>query len=204
MNPTAGAEAVPRFCPHCAREVPPYEELCRYCGDRTEPQGFCGVCESYALARIGVPCPKHELPLEEGPGQPPVSAAGGAPIDWKTLARFDSLTEAEGPRLRLESEGIPTFLDGVRMAAGVMNPPAIGGIKLQVPAALADDARVLLDQSWDVPADDLDDAWEELGPEPGARRRAIMKWAIVVILALPLLVSALGMLLTILTGGGRR
>jgi hypothetical protein len=181
-------DAPPRFCPRCVRESPASEELCGYCGERTERQGYCPVCESYCLRRVGADCPKHDLSLEAGPPEAlPLAVVGDRP-SWRTVARFATRAAAEGPRLRLEAEGIPTFLDGVRMATDVVSHPAIGGVRLQVPAALLDEARVLLDQTWDVPHDDdLDDAWEELGPEPGARRRRIMQGAILLFLALVLL-----------------
>jgi hypothetical protein len=197
-------DAPPRFCPRCARESPGYDELCRYCGERNEPQGFCPVCEAYCLQPVGSDCPKHDLTLESGPPEPQGHAELGERPEWRTLARFPTRVAAEGPRLRLEAEGIPTFLDGVRMATDVVSHPAIGGVKLQVPARLLDEARVLLDQTWDVPHDDdLDDAWEELGPEPGARRRRIMQGAIVLILALPLLPFVVELVLGLLRAAGR-
>jgi hypothetical protein len=199
MNRTPLPDAPPRFCPRCARESPAYDELCRYCGERNESQGYCPVCEGYCLRPVGADCPKHDLPLEEGPARAAAHPKVGERPDWRTLARFGSLAQAEGARLRLEAEGIPTFLDNVRMATQYVSHPAIGGVKLQVPAALLDEARILLDQTWDVPPDDdLDDAWEELGPEPGARRRRIMQWAIILLLALPLLPFAIELILGLL------
>ena len=74
---------------------------------------------------------------------------------------------------------------------------ATGGVKLQVPQALADDARILLSQSWSLPTapDDLDDAWEELAPESGRRRRRVMKGALIVLLFGPLLLGLIGWLI---------
>ena len=71
-----------------------------------------------------------------------------------------------------------------------MYPVATGGVRLQVPQSLAADARVLLSQTWaPVTADDdLDDAWEELAPDPGAARRSVMKAAILVVLFGPFVV----------------
>lgn len=196
MTPAETAEAPPRFCPLCLRPAAPRDDLCRHCGERTAAQGYCPVCQSFRLFRIGEDCPKHDLPLEAGAIERADSHEGGERPRWTTLARFDSLAAAEGPRLRLEAEGIPTFLDGLRMATDVLSHPALGGVKLQVPATLVDEARVLLDQSWGLPPpDDLDDAWDELGPEPGARRRKVMQWAIIVILALPLLSFVIELLL---------
>jgi hypothetical protein len=74
---------------------------------------------------------------------------------------------------------------------------ATGGVKLQVPATLSSDARVILAQSWSPPSfdgDDLDDAWEELGPDPGATRRAVMKGVIVFLLLAPLVLTLLSIL----------
>lgn len=204
MDLSAIGEPPPRYCPRCARGTAHDETVCRTCGGQTEPRGYCDVCESYRLAGVGESCVKHDLILETGPAPSPMALSDGTAIQWTTLARFDSMTAAEGPRLRLFSEGIPVFLDGERMVSGVMNPPAIGGVKLQVPASLLDDARVLLDQIWELPGDELDDAWDELGPQPGARRQAVMRWAIVVILGLPLLVPVARLLLELLAAAGRR
>jgi hypothetical protein len=189
MNATPSTADPPRFCPDCARPAGPHDRLCRYCGSRCEPQGYCGVCEAFWPQPVGSRCPKHDLPLEPGSlPRPDLRPAGGRP-DWRTVARYASAAQAQGPRLRLEAEGIPTFLDGLRMATALLGHPVVGGVKLQVPADLVDEARILLDQTWDVPPapDDLEDAWDELAPEPGARRRAVMRWAIILMLALPLL-----------------
>jgi hypothetical protein len=109
-----------------------------------------------------------------------------------TVATFSHPNQANAPRIRLEAEGIPTFLDGERIAGNTLYQVATGGVRLQVPASLASAARILIAQSWSPPIqadDDLDDAWEDLAPEPGARRRAIMKLAICVILFGPIVVA---------------
>ena len=87
---------------------------------------------------------------------------------WVTVGTFADDHEAEAVRIRLEAEGIPTFVEGARMGGRSMYHVATGGLKLQVPRQLAADARVLLSQTWSLPPSDdgLDDAWEELGPEP--------------------------------------
>jgi len=115
----------------------------------------------------GLPCPKHELPLETPPTRPdPEPIQTGK---WVTVATFGHPFEAEARRLRLEAEGIPTFLDGARMGSNTLYQVATGGIKLQVPTGLVDDARILLNQSWAMPVvDELEDAWEELGSPSGA------------------------------------
>ncbi len=52
------------------------------------------------------------------------------------------------------------------MGTDALYQVATGGIKVQVPVGLVDDARILLAQSWAIPPmDDLDEAWEELEPE---------------------------------------
>jgi hypothetical protein len=86
---------------------------------------------------------------------------------WATVRRFADALRAEAPRIRLEAEGIPTFLDGARMGGSDMFDVATGGVKLQVPASFAADARIVLAQSWSTPdEDDLDDAWDDLEPDP--------------------------------------
>jgi hypothetical protein len=105
--------------------------------------------------------------------------------------------QAQGPRIRLEAEGIPAVLQGERMGSRSMYAVATGGLKLQVPRPLEADARVLLSQSWTSPVsdDDLDDAWEELAPEPGALRRRVMKGVIILLLLGPLWMALITLLL---------
>src|SRR5690606_13031314 len=114
--------------------------------------------------------------------------APGERPDWITVGRFGHPMQAEAPRLRLEAEGIPTFVDGARMGDHSIYQVATGGVQLQVPRPLVHEARVLLSQSWAtiIPDDDddLDDAWDDLAPEPGARLRALMRGAIVLVLVL--------------------
>jgi hypothetical protein len=170
--------------------------LCEVCGETMVAQGYCGVCDAHWTLAPGTPCPKHDLGLEAAPAreEPPLaSAARGA---WVTVARFADPMRAEAPRIRLEAEGIPTFLDGARMGSESMYQVATGGVKLQVPASLLADARVLLAQSWSSPAgddDDLDDAWDELGPDPGALRRDLGRVVVLVALVAPLLLSLLAL-----------
>jgi hypothetical protein len=91
------------------------------------------------------------------------------------VAVFARPADAEAPRLRLEAEGIPTFLDGER--AGSLQHPALSAVRLQVPGDLLPDARVLLAQNWSpvVPPDDLDEAGEEIEPDPAARRKDVIR-----------------------------
>lgn len=113
---------------------------------------------------------------------------------WVTVGTFADPQTAEPARLRLDAEGIPVFLEGARMGGRSMYAVATGGVKLQVPAPLAADARVLLSQVWELPptADDRDDAWEDLAPLPGERRRAVMKVAILVMLFGPFFLGVIG------------
>ena len=108
-----------------------------------------------------------------------------------TVATYGHPNEANPPRIRLEAEGIATFLDGERVAGSTLYQVATGGARLQVPESMASAARVLLAQTWaarieppegDTDPDDDDDPWAGLAPAPGARRRAIMKAAIIIML----------------------
>jgi hypothetical protein len=191
----------PLYCPRCGQTGPAGSTVCGDCGETMRAQGYCDVCEAYWALPPGIPCPKHERPLyacapddEAGLTSPP--ALGQA---WVTVATFGDALGAEAPRIRLEAEGIPTFLDGERMGGPSMYPLATGGVKLQVPESLTADARILLAQSWsppklDTPDDDLDDAWEELGPDSGAIWRDLCRLAILVGLLAPVLFSLLVLL----------
>ncbi len=89
------------------------------------------------------------------PAREPVTA--GQHISWVTVKVFPDSLAAAVPRTRLEAEGIPTFLEGERMGSPAMYRVATGGVKLQVPADQAADARILLSQSWSLPGDEKDD-----------------------------------------------
>lgn len=179
----------PSFCPRCGRPGKMDAILCDECGESLAPEGYCPVCEHYWPQIAGTSCPKHEITLDDAAS--PVSGSGTR-IDWITLAAFPQTGAAEASRIRLEAEGIPTFLEGERMGNQGIFQIATGGVRLQVPRELAEEARVILSQTW-VPDKDesLDDAWEEFEPEPGAKRRTIMKWVIVFILVLPLFQAAI-------------
>jgi len=152
---------------------------------------------------VGTECPKHEVELV---ADPPRSEAFGPPGERRvlvTVATFAHPNQANAPRIRLEAEGIPTFFDGERIAGATPYQVATGGVRLQVPADHASAARILLDQTWAPPADlddDLDDAWDDLAPEPGARRRSVMKLAILVFLFGPVVLSAWSFLARLLGG----
>jgi hypothetical protein len=189
------AVSAPQFCPGCGRTGPDDARLCPSCGDALAAQGYCDICEVFWPLRPGMSCPKHDVPLESGPNCAPAAFPPGESPRWVTVHTFADPMQAEPPRIRLEAEGIPTFLEGERMGSHTIYQVATGGVKLQVPESLAADARILLGQSWTAPlADDLDDAWEELAPEPGARRRAIMKIVIVFLLVAPLVMTLLSLL----------
>ncbi len=162
-------EVPPTFCARCGQPGPLDALLCPECGEGLVPQGFCPVCDRYLRAPEGSYCPKHDLVLTVG--QPPEKPAlrVGDENDWVTVGGYASPHEAEARRLRLEAEGIPTFLDGLRMGTHAIYAVATGGIKIQVPRALASEARVILSQTWAAPesADDLDD-WDDLEPEPAS------------------------------------
>lgn len=115
---------------------------------------------------------------------------------WVTVVTCGHPFAAEARRLRLEAEGIPTFLDDSRMGTDALYQVATGGIKLQVPIGLVDEARVLLAQSWAIPPmDELDEAWEDLGPASGNLfNQVALKIAHVALLSVTLLLFLLGYL----------
>lgn len=154
LKRTAGA-LDPWFCPNC-RQTNRNEEqvLCPNCGDRLVPQGFCPVCERYLLLTADDLCPKHDIPLEEAPETPEAPVADDRTINWVTVKEFPNSLAAAIPRSRLEAEGIRTFVAGERMGALATYDLAIGGVKLQVPAEQASEARIILSQNWSLPADE--------------------------------------------------
>ena len=185
------------YCVRCRRPGTPGERLCRECGDALRPQGYCSVCEGWCLAPPGQLCPKHEIELLEGPVGIDFDPSTSRLV---TIASFGLPAEAHGPRLRLEAEGIPAFLQGQRMGDNAIYQVATGGVKMQVPEEFADEARILLAQTWSPPKGDLDDPddpWEGLAPDPAERRRSVMKLAIVIFLFGPLFFSLIGFLLSI-------
>ena len=140
---------------------------------------------------IGVSCPKHEVSLEEPPLARSRPGLPGVPLKLVTLGRFGTQGRTEAIRIRLEAEGIPTFIQGERMGSQSMYQVATGGLALQVPADLASEARVILSQSWAPPSqdDDLDEAWEDLAPEPWAYRLEVMGGVLLAMLGIPLLLA---------------
>ena len=200
----------PTFCPRChASEA--QGGLCQACGEGVAACGYCATCEAFWRHPIGAICPKHDVELEAAPPLPePLGTPGQAAERWVTVATYAHPNEANAPRIRLEAEGVPTWLDGARVAGATLYQVATGGVRLQVPESLAGSARVLLAQTWGPQLDphddpdlhDDDDPWAGLEPVPGTRRRAVMKAAILLFLFGPGLVTVLNALAQTL-GWGR-
>ena len=162
-------ETGPLFCSACAKPFPGRAGLtsCPVCGDRLVARGYCPVCEDFLLQEVGSSCPKHDLPLEaQAPPRLRFEDVEQA-VTWTTVARYADSLAAEAPRIRLEAEGIPTFVEGQRMGSKTMYHVATGGVKLKVPDSLASDARVILSQTWSATAAELD-LEEEWDDEPEA------------------------------------
>jgi hypothetical protein len=193
--------ASPRYCPRCRGEGVAYGPLCEDCGETLRHQGYCPTCEGFWKLDPGTDCPKHEVELIDEPPPAEAFASIEERASLVTVATFAHPSQANAPRIRLEAEGIPTFLDGEHVARNSFSQVATGCVRLQVPSPLASAARVLMSQTWSAPADadeDLDDAFEELAPEPGSRRRAVMKLAIWVILLGPVVVFLVSLLSAVL------
>ena len=159
----------PWFCPSCrmTSDEAPRSALCVRCGSTMVRKGYCPVCEGFQPREAGELCPKHDLPLEVGAPDPSVAEELGP---WVEVARFSDAQACQAPRIRLEAEGIPTAVEGERMGDRAMYHVAVGGVKLNVPASLEADARVILSQSWSRDAAELgieDEDWDdfdEFGP----------------------------------------
>lgn len=180
----------PAYCRRCGLSADPDHQLCRHCGEIQEPCGYCPTCEAFWQRSVGSLCPKHDVELEESPPTPPLLVDPGQNTErWVTVATYAHPNEATGPRIRLEAEGVPTFLDGARIAGATLYQVATGGVRLQVPESLAGSARILLTQSWTIlpnepTANELDDddPWVGLAPDLGTRRRTVMKGVILILL----------------------
>jgi hypothetical protein len=145
--------AASRFCPNCKKAAHDDDgPLCPYCGDRLIPQGYCPVCEHFWRLAEEALCPKHDIPLEPVPPVASEPIAADQRISWVTVKDFPDSLAAAIPRTRLEAEGIRTFVAGERMGAAAMYRVATGGVKLQVPADQAAEARIILSQNWSLPA----------------------------------------------------
>jgi hypothetical protein len=97
------------------------------------------------------------VPLEAGPEVSVRLYEEREPISWITVKVYSNSLLAAVPRSRLEAEGIPTFLEGERMGSPGMYPEATAGVKLQVPAERAGEARIILSQDWSIPSDEKAD-----------------------------------------------
>jgi hypothetical protein len=164
----------PLFCSGCAKPFRERAELtsCPVCGDRLVARGYCPVCEDYLLQEVGSSCPKHDLPIEaQAPPRPRFEDADQA-VTWTTVARYADSLAADAPRIRLEAEGIPTFVEGQRMGSRTMYHVATGGVKLKVPDSLASDARIILSQTWSATAAELDleEEWDDESEEPALEK----------------------------------
>ena len=82
---------------------------------------------------------------------------------------------------------------------------ATGGVKLQVPADLAGEARVILSQSWSVPGDEGDDDFDfdDVGDDRAPAPSSIPGWALEALIILVLAGPALIWLLMRLLGPSR-
>ncbi len=182
------ADTSPTFCPLCRKPGNADSELCAECGETLIPQGFCPTCEAHWRLPSGDDCPKHELPLLAERPPLPASLQQAEVINWVPVASFALPFEAEAARIRLDAEGIPAFLDGLRMGMTYSHPIS-GGIKLQVPREMQQEARVLLSQSWAAPFDDEEEEeaidWEETpGQVETDWRAAVLGWGTLLVLAL--------------------
>ena len=176
------------FCPVCQKRAQTDNGLCSNCGETLRALGYCEVCRDWVLRQVGEDCPKHDVPLLESPSVPDFDLSTSPMV---TIATYGHTSEAQAPRIRLEAEGIPVFLDGERMGMNAIYQVATGGVKLLVPEEFAAEARVILAQNWSPLKDTEDpdeDAWEGLEPpHPSERRRAFMKRAIIFYLVWPFL-----------------
>jgi hypothetical protein len=191
-----------RFCAACGQvaEDAPEGTLCLYCGNSLQLRGYCPICERRLNLAVGAMCPKHEVVLEPDEPGPKTRSVAVKAFSWVTVRRFPHSLAAEAARIRLEAEGIPTFVEGERMGSPAMYQVATNGVKLQVPAELVDEARVILAQSWSLPSgdadveddlddfDDLENVTEDALPEPSSTRLLIAEALFILILITPLIV----------------
>lgn len=111
-------------------------------------------------------CPKHEVELIEFEPTRSDRSAERVAIQWVTVCTFQNPCESEPLRIRLEAEGIPTFINGERMASHLLGHGARGGVELLVPIEDVQEARVILAQSWRIDLDDdPDDEWDDSDDE---------------------------------------
>ncbi len=194
----------PRFCPDCGRAARDGSErpLCDFCGATLARQGYCPICEARVRRRVGEPCPKHDVELSADEPASWSFVPHDARVAWVTVKQFPDSLSASAARIRLDAEGIPTFLEGERMGAPAMYRVAVGGVKLQVPPQHLADARVILAQDWSWPGDepDLEDPFEESEVVPSShemfsRRSIVFELLVILLLAIPLFIALLTYLL---------
>jgi len=106
---------------------------------------------------VGALCPKHDVVLEAAPTNSSEPIPSGHSTSWVTVTVFPNSLAVAVPRTRLEAEGIPTFVEGERMGSLGMYNVATRGVKLQVPANRAAEARIILSQDWSLPSDEKAD-----------------------------------------------
>jgi hypothetical protein len=193
----------PRFCRTCGRQAEdrPEQTLCDRCGETLELQGYCDICESRVRLSVGMMCPKHDVVLVSDEPTSATRSLADRPISWVTVTRFPHSLAVAAARIRLEAEGIPTFVEGERMGSPSMYRVATGGVKLQVPADLVDEARIILSQSWSLEIDDadldddfgdVDEDWAATAAEPGAVHLWVTEAILILVLASPLIIWVLG------------
>ena len=148
-----GGSRVPQICPkcRCVYRNGGDDLLCPECGETMITQGYCPVCERYLPLNGRWLCPKHEIELEAFDPASVTRRIGACSVSWVTVGVYPDSQSTAAPRIRLEAEGIPTFVDGERMGSPGMYRQAIGGAKLQVPAEREVEARIILSQTWSLP-----------------------------------------------------
>ncbi|APW63145.1 hypothetical protein BSF38_04706 [Paludisphaera borealis] len=148
----------PWFCPGCRRPATPtaYSKACAHCGDRLISKGYCPVCEDFLSLPAGDSCPKHQITLESHAPPGLTGRLADESSAWVEVGHYADSLACQPPRIRLEAEGIPTMIDGERMGDRSMYSVATGGVLLRVPENLADEARIILSQTWSATAAALD------------------------------------------------
>jgi hypothetical protein len=129
--------------------------------------------------------------------------AGGVPFAWVTVADCADTVAVEPARIRLEAEGIPTFVDGERMGSRSMYQVATGGIRLKVPGHLAGEARIILSQTWSATAAQLgieEDEEDRDEPVPEASHQGDDRTGVPSVRSSVILLLGVGLLILALLG----
>jgi hypothetical protein len=154
--------SIPRFCSRCGEKRRFDRDLCVNCGETASERGYCPVCEAFLLDPPGAICPKHDVELIEFEPAAADRSTEKVAIQWVPVCGFHHPSESVPLRIRLEAEGIPTFIDGERTAHHLPGHGVQGDVKLLVPIEHVQEARVILAQSWRIDLDDdHDDDWDE-------------------------------------------